>query len=626
MKIGSVAVWFPVLYLRATATYRLLPEMTPLHRILESAVKEFSRSENALAAVPIPELFLHLFGVSGALEILPGVLDDLIERGRIHRVVEDDREISTLRIIDLAPGQSEVSRTHGNTMAISENQAVQSRQIDRFIDPILEELISVDKLSSEPSKGDGFRVPAEPFLMHLTTHWVSHELKVELQDDVQIYTAVPELIGHRWRRSEAVLILKDGELAVECEDPRQSEYLRGLSQYVRRSWLLPGSLTGSPVNMAENGEDLSVNCRLPLSVEGLALTRGVPEAVLAGVKLPPSVVLVALDAAADVVEPTIVRTPDEKQAMQVAYPRSDNPNVSGIFLAGEGREYKLLPVNWEGLNSEIGVFTSAPGFRQNGTVWREVIAALETECRYSDKSELFVMLAFWLDPADFWYGLTERLASESDGSPWLDGIAEALRGLPQIVRARLSEKLPANSPLEQLRKSHHAIASLFPYDHKEATTIKNADRREAPVPRFCKRVIAFDTSSLLQYGQLIESLCSTDFLVSPQVVAAELERNKTRSEEFRIASRRNLRAIDALPKDRWTAPFHDFDLLVPGDNQNSDGAIIATLVPYCHRGLEVIVVSEDHDFVLRCRPYGIEWMNAVNFLDTCGNLKRGDKR
>lgn len=53
MRLGFVSVWFPVLHLRAEVTYRLLPELTPLHRTLEAAVKEFASSSNPLAAVPI---------------------------------------------------------------------------------------------------------------------------------------------------------------------------------------------------------------------------------------------------------------------------------------------------------------------------------------------------------------------------------------------------------------------------------------------------------------------------------------------------------------------------------------------------------------------------------------------
>ena len=43
--------------------------------------------------------------------------------------------------------------------------------------------------------------------------------------------------------------------------------------------------------------------------------------------------------------------------------------------------------------------------------------------------------------------------------------------------------------------------------------------------------------------------------------------------------------------------------------------------PIRRLGLEVIVVSEDHDFLLRCRPYGIEWMNAESFLHMSRNAK-----
>jgi hypothetical protein len=71
-------VWFPVLHLCAKVTYRLLPELTPLHRALEEAVVRFSQSDNTLAKAPIGSLFREVFGVSGAREILPDVLGDLI--------------------------------------------------------------------------------------------------------------------------------------------------------------------------------------------------------------------------------------------------------------------------------------------------------------------------------------------------------------------------------------------------------------------------------------------------------------------------------------------------------------------------------------------------------------------
>lgn len=35
MRLGSISVFFPVLHVQAEASYRLLPELTPLHRALE---------------------------------------------------------------------------------------------------------------------------------------------------------------------------------------------------------------------------------------------------------------------------------------------------------------------------------------------------------------------------------------------------------------------------------------------------------------------------------------------------------------------------------------------------------------------------------------------------------------
>ena len=622
MRLGSLSVWFPVLHLSAEATYRLLPEMTPLHRTLEAAVKEFSGGGNALAAVPIPDLFRQLFGVSGAREILPDVIDDLIERGRIHRVVENASDPSLLRIIDLAPGRRESDVVPEPTLTETDKQSAQTRKIERFVDPVLEEIVDAGSLVPHPIEEDRLFVPAEPFLMHPPTYWVERELRAELNDDVQLYAATSELIGHRWRRSEAELILKDGELSFECDDPRQSGYLRGLSQRVRQSWLLPGSLNEFLDSLAEESAEFSIHCRLPLNLGGLALTRGLPETVRARLALPLPVVLVELDPTAGIREPTLISASAEGLAMQVAYSHKDDPGIDGIFLASEGREYLRLPVIWEGLHAEIGVFRATPGFQQDGSGWSDVVAALETECRFSDSPEIFVLPAYWLDPADFWNMLSERSGSESDGQAWVAKTVEELRKLPLDVLERMEESFFSVRPMEHLRRSHIELDSLFP--SAQAQLAKNTPENDgiAPVPKSCTRVVVFDTASLIRYDQLVEHLRPSDFLVTPQVVAAEVERRKTESENFRIISRRNLRAIDALPKERWTAPFHDFGLLNPGDKKNNDGAIIATLVPYSRLGLEVIVVSEDHDFLLRCRPYGIEWMNAESFLHMSRNAKK----
>jgi len=592
---------------------------------LEAAVKEFSRGGNALAAAPIPDLFRQIFGVSGAREILPDVIDDLIERGRVHRVVENGNDPSQLRIIDLAPGRRELDRAPGASLSEADRQVAQSRKIERFFDPVLEEVVSADLLTPGPSDEHRFCVPAEPFLEHLPTHWVERELRAELQDDVQLYSAASELISHRWRCSAAELTLKDGELSVECADPRQSEYLRGLSQRVRQSWLLPVSLNESQDSLAEESTEFSIHCQLPFDLGGLVLTRGLPETVRAKLALPPSVVLVALDPADGLIEPTLISSLADGQAIQVAYPRNDNPGIAGVFLASEGREYLRLPVTWEGLHADIGVFRTAPGFQQDGTIWNDVIEALQSECRYSEIPEIFVLPAFWLDPADFWSMFSDRAGNESDVRAWVTNTVKALRSLPPAVLDRMEDGFFRVRAMEHLRQSSMELENLFPSAQRQFE--KNIPKKDgiAPVPPSCTRVISFDTSSFIKYGHLVEYLRPTDFLVTPQVVAAEVERKKTESEDFRIISRRNLRAIDALPQERWTAPFHDFALLAAGDKKNNDGAIIATLIPYCQRGLEVIVVSEDHDFLLRCKPYGIEWMNAETFLNTPKKSNRGDK-
>ena len=626
MRLGSVSVWFPVLHLRAEVTYRLLPELTPLHRALEAAVKEFSGAGNPLAAVPISDLFRQLFGVSGAREILPYVIDDLIERGRIHRVVENGSDPSLLRVIDLALGRREKEMAPGHSLTEPDKQSAQTRKIERFVDPVLEEIIDAGSLVLHPKEDDGLFVPAEPFLMHAPTYWVERELRAELNDDVQLYASASELIGHRWLRSEAELVLKDGELSVECDDPRQSDYLRGLSQRVRQSWLQPGNLNGFVDSLTdEESADFSIKCRLPQNLGGLVVTRGLPESMRSSRALPPSIVLVSLDPADDITEPTLISALADGKSIQVSYPRNDNPGIAGIFLASEGREYLRLPVTWEGLHSEIGVFRTAPGFQQDGAIWSDVIEALQTECRYSEDPEIFVLPAFWLDPADFWNMLSNRSGSETDVHTWVANTAKALRNLPPTVLERLEDGFFKVGTMEHLRRSNIELQNLYPSAQMQFA--QNTPDRDglAFVPQSCTRVIAFDTSSFIRYDQLVESLHPTDFLVTPQVVAAEVERRKSESQDFRIVSRRNLRAIDALPKERWKAPFHDYALLAAGDKKNNDGAIIATLIPYRQRGLEVIVVSEDHDFLLRCRPYGIEWMNAETFLNTYRKAKRGDK-
>lgn len=625
MKLGSVSVWFPVLRLEAEVNYRLLPELTPLHRTLETAVKQFSNSKNILATVPISELFRLLFGVSGAREILPDVLEDLIERGRIHRILEDERDSSQIRILDLAPGRREGERVVEATSPEIDKQASQTRKIERFFDPVLEEVVDAKNLSPKPKHENCLCVPSDPFLPNPPKHWVEDELRRELDDDVQLYSVDCQLIAHEWRLSKGELVLKNGELSVECENIRQSEYIRGLSQSVRRTWLLPGILEGSWGSVEEDAGEFSIYCQLPSSISGLALTRGLPEAVRTQLSLPANVVLIELDSAADINEPMVIPSSGKERAWHVAYPRNDNPSMEGIFLATEGREYRRLPVTWEGLHVEIGVFNNAPGFQEDSSIWSDVIATLETECRFSSSPEVFVLPAFWLDPEIFWLKLSERSANEPDAQAWVKKIAEVLSRLPSAVLDQMEASYFRIRPTEHLHQHREQLDCLFPSALAQFENSFSKAESFSHVPQSCQRVIAFDTSSFIKYDRLIESLLPSDFLVAPQVVAAEIERKKSQNDDFRIISRRNLRAIDMLPKERWAAPFHDFSFLASGDKKNNDGAIIATLIPYCKRGLEVFVVSEDHDFLLRGRPYGIKWMNAETFLQSSRKAKGRDR-
>ena len=623
MRLGSLSVWFPVLHLQAEASYRLLPELTPLHRALEAAVLDFHRSGNALASAPIPELFRLLYGVSGAREILPDVLEDLIERGRVHQIGEVGIDPSSLRIIDLAPGRSAGDKARQSASPMIDLHAAQARKIERFFDPVLDEIVDVATLAPDENEVRDFCVPAEPFLAHLPTHWVERELRSELRDDVQLYSAVPKLLGHGWRRVTAGLVVQDGELSVECEDPRQTDYLRGLSQRVRGSWLLPSTPSATVDWSSLGGTGLSIDLNVPDNLSGLVLTRGIPAQALASLALPPSVVHVVLDAAEQAFEPSFLEGTSAQRARQVAYPRNDNSGLSGIFYANGGQEYSRLPVTWNGLHADIGVYRPAPGFARDGSAWSDVVEALETECQYSDSPEIAILPAFWLDPAEFWRRLDERPASPLDGKQWTIGIVNALKSLPPSILATLRDRLPSDERLVRLRAAYPGFAELFPSSQAMMSGPAAGSKDIAPVPQSCTRVIAFDTSSFIQNGELVASLQPTDFLVNPQVVAAEVERKKTDSAAFRIASRSNLRAIDELPRERWTAPFSDRSLLAPGDNRNNDGAIIAALIPYRQRGYEVVLVSEDHDFLLRCKPYGIHWMNAKSFLSASKSIKTG---
>jgi len=458
MRLGEVSVWFPVLQLRAEVTYRLLPELTPLHRALEAAVVQFSVGNNALATVPITSLFREVFGVSGAREIMPDVLDDLIERGRIHRIADGESDPSLLRLSDLASGRDGRDAARAPELSEVEKQSAQSRKFERYFDPVLEDIVDAGPLQPEPKDESRFRVSVEPFRRHPPHHWIEHELRAELQDDAQLYDKTCEVIGHQWRRGKAVLILKDGELSVECDDPRESAYLRGLPQTVRRSWLLPDSQNGSPQLRLDDETEFSVHCQLPEDLGGLALIRGLPEATLAEQGLPRSVVLVELDPVDGAEEPTLISTSADGQAMRVSYPRKDNPGVAGVFLAKEGREYLRLPVTWEGLHAEIGVFRATGGFEQDGSIWSDVIAALETDCRFSEDPRIFVLPVFWLNPTDFWKRLSERSEGEPDRRKWMNGIVDALEKLPFSILEGLVEALISDPRLDQFRRMQPELA------------------------------------------------------------------------------------------------------------------------------------------------------------------------
>lgn len=626
MRLGEVSVWFPVLHLRAKVTYRLLPELTPLHRALEEAVVRFSHSDNTLAKAPIGSLFREVFGVSGAREIMPDVLGDLIERGRVHRVANREIDPSLLRLVDLAPGPEGLQGARAAEPSEQARKSAQDRTIERFFDPVLEEIVDADVLRSEPMEGDCFRIPVDPFTTDPPRHWIDGELRAELRDDVQVYNATCEKIGHRWRRSDAVLALNDGELSFECSDPRESEYLRGLPQIVRRSWLLPESRDGSIQSRLDYEAEFSLHCRLPEGLGGLTLVRGLPDAISAELDFPSSAVLAKLDSVAGVTAPTLISPSAQGQAMRVSYPREDNPGVAGVFLAREGREYLRLPVIWEGLHAEIGVFHATGGFAQSGSEWSEVVAALEAECRFSEAPEIFVLPAFWLKPVDFWMRLIERTKKEPDGRKWMQGIVDALEILPSSVLEGLVESLSSDTSLDQFRRTQPELGRLDPSATGLASEMNEQSQEVGRVPSECHRVVAFDTSALLEFQDIADHLLPTDFFVFPQTVAREIEKKKTQREDFRWKSRTNLRVISTLPKDRWTAPFHDFSYLKPGDNQNPDGEIISTLVPYRQPNRKVILVAQDQDFVPRCKPYDIDVMTAEDFMREAKAQRKGAKK
>lgn len=614
MRLGEVSVWFPVLHLRAKVTYRLLPELTPLHRALEASLVRFSQSDNALAKAPIGRLFREVFGVSGAREILPDVLGDLLERGRVHRVAEHEIDPSLLRLVDLAPGPEEPNGGCAAEPSEQAQKSAQDRTIERFFDPVLEEIVEPDVLLPEPVEWNCFCVPVDPFATDPPRHWIDGELRAELQDDMQLYNATCEKIGHRWRRSNAILVLNDGELSFECSDSRESEYLRGLPQTVRRSWLLPNRQNGSNRSRLDDDAEFSLHCRLPEELDGLTLVRGLPETISSELDFPSVAVMAELDPVAGVTAPTFISPPEQGQAMRVAYPREDNPGVAGVFLAREGREYLRLPIIWEGLHAEIGVFRTTGGFAQSGSEWSGLVAALESECRFSEAPEIFVLPAFWLKPAEFWMRLIDRVRHEPGSQTWMQRIVDALEILPRSVIEGLVETLASEPSLAQFRRSQPELGRLDPTATELASAINEQSWEVGHIPPEFDRVVAFDTSAILEFGDLADHLLPTDFFVFPQTVANEIERKKTQRNDFRWKSRRNLRAISRLPKNQWAAPFPDVSYLSSGDKRNADGEIIAVLIPYRQPDRKIILVSQDLDFVPRCKSYDIDVLTAEVFI------------
>ena len=614
MRLGEVSVWFPVLNLRAKVTYRLLPELTPLHRALEQAVVRFSQSDNTLAKAPIGSLFREVFGVSGAGEILPDVLGDLLERGRVHRVAEHEIDPSLLRLVDLAPGPEEPNGACAAEPSEQAQKSAQDRTIERFFDPVLEEIVEPGVLLPEPVEWNCFCVPVDPFATDPPRHWIDGELRAELQDDMQLYNATCEKIGHRWRRSNAILVLNDGELSFECSDSRESEYLRGLPQTVRRSWLLPNRQNGSNRSRLDDDAEFSLHCRLPEGLDGLTLVRGLPETISTKLDFPSVAVMAELDPVAGVTAPTFISPPEQGQAMRVAYPREDNPGVAGVFLAREGREYLRLPIIWEGLHAEIGVFRTTGGFAQSGSEWSGLVAALESECRFSEAPEIFVLLAFWLKPAEFWMRLIDRVRHEAGSQTWMQRIVDALEILPRSVIEGLVETLASEPSLAQFRRSQPELGRLDPTATELASEINEQSWEVGHIPPEFDRVVAFDTSAILEFSDLADHLLPTDFFVFPQTVADEIERKKTQRDDFRWKSRRNLRAISRLPKNQWAAPFPDVNYLNSGDKRNADGEIIAVLIPYRQLDRKIILVSQDLDFVPRCKSYDIDVLTAEVFI------------
>lgn len=613
-------MWFPVLHLRAEVTYRLLPELTPLHVALEKAVVRFSQSDNVLAKAPIESLFREVFGVSGAREILPDVLGDLIERGRVHRLAQNEISPPLLRLVDLAPGPEEaVGRCAAESPELAVKTA-QNRTIERFFDPVLEEIVEADFLQTEPIEESPYRIPLDPFTTDPPRHWIDGELRAELQDDMQVYNAICEKIGHRWRRTDAILVLNDGELSFECSDQRESEYLRGLPQMVRRSWLLPDRREEANHPRLDEDTDLSIHCSLPEGLGGLTLVRGLPETTSDELDFPPLAVVAKLDPVAEIIAPTFISPPIQGQAMRVAYPREDNPGVAGIFLACEGREYLKLPIIWEGLHAEIGVFRKTAGFAQSGSDWSELVVALESECRFSEAPEIFVLPAFWLEPTQFWMALNDRVKHEPEPQSWMQRIVDALEILPPPVLDRLIDTLAIDPSLGSLRASQPELAKLDPEIMEVVAEKSERAALVNDVHPECERIVTFDTVSMITFGELANHILPTDFFVFSQTMAQEVE-DKKKVKEFRIKSRQNIRVIRKRAENQWAAPFPNVGLLMPGDIPNNDGKIISTLLPFRRPERKVIIVTEDMDFVARAKPYNIDVMTPKEFM-AASKIKR----
>jgi hypothetical protein len=614
MKIAAGYILFPVVKLRADISFRLLPELTPIHHALEEIVKRFSDGRNELSLAPLVHVFREMFGLSGASEILPQVLDDLLDRKYIHSVNKEWTDHTSIRAVDLAHGPGEPGVPVKPNFADKNSPFVQSMQLERFYDPVLGEIVSANNLFEPPLTDSIFKVPVSPFLKNPPIEWVEDEVKSETRDDLKVIAAEAEVIGHTWRRCQADLFLLEGVLSVECHDSRQSEYLRGLSPRARCSLLSPDCLAGSFGEPADGIAERSIFPWLYSDAKSIALIASLPQRVLDELFLPETDLVVSLNPVGGISEPTLQSISENLQALQVVYPRKDIVTPPGIYFADMGYEYASVPVSWEGLEAELGLFQQSRGFHQVDSGLGEVMATLETECRFSDHAEIFVLPAYWLEPTQFVKLLSDRFSHEPVRSEFVLESVKAIKRFPFEIREPIVRLLASINGSKAILREKLEIAGLLTVSVPSQAAETGREQSSEELPDACERVVAFDTSSLISDGQLVANLKPSDFLVIPQVIAGEVERMKTASDQFRVASRANLRAVDQLPPERWVAPFHDFSLLSPSDKKNNDGALIASLIPYCGSGREVILVSEDHDFVLRCQPYGIKWMPAREFL------------